>query len=430
MKKQGAKTAMPRLRFLEFRDDRGWITRNLGDVAVFSSGGTPSKAEPDYWNGDIPWISASSMYETSIADSDLKVTSLAIGRGTRLAPKGSLLILVRGSMLFNRVPMGIAAVDVAFNQDVKALSVSSEVDAAFLLNQLLAISPRISINETGIGAGKIETDVLTNLPIFVPGTAEQQKIADCLTSLDEVIAAQGRKVEALKAHKRGLMQQLFPREGETRPRLRFPEFRDAPEWEVEPLAYYVASLDAGVSVNSGDRPAGGDEVGVLKTSCVANGVFDSHENKVVQDLSEIERVKEPVRANTILISRMNTIALVGANAFVEKDAPNLFLPDRLWAAKVTPKGHARFLAYVLGSERGRAALSGLASGSSGTMKNIGKAEVLALQIYAPSLPEQQRIADCLASLDTQITAESNRLAALKTHKQGLMQQLFPAPESI
>ena len=64
-----------------------------------------------------------------------------------------------------------------------------------------------------------------------PTTAEQQKIADCLTSLDEVIAAQGRKVEALKTHKNGLMQQLFPREGETLPRLRFPEFRDAPEWE-------------------------------------------------------------------------------------------------------------------------------------------------------------------------------------------------------
>ena len=61
--------------------------------------------------------------------------------------------------------------------------------------------------------------------------AEQQKIADCLTSLDELIAAHGRKLDALKTHKKGLMQQLFPREGETLPRLRFPEFRDAGEWD-------------------------------------------------------------------------------------------------------------------------------------------------------------------------------------------------------
>ena len=164
---------------------------------------------------------------------------------------------------------------------------------------------------------------------------------------------------------------------------------------------------------------------------MSDGNFDVAENKVVQEPEEIERVKEPVCANTIIISRMNTIALVGANAFVEKDIPNLFLPDRLWAAKSTGRGNMRFLAYVLGSEGGRAALSGLASGSSGTMKNIGKSEVLALQVTAPTIAEQQRIADCLSSIDDLITTQSQKIAALKTHKQGLMQQLFPSmPEGI
>jgi type I restriction enzyme S subunit len=64
----------------------------------------------------------------------------------------------------------------------------------------------------------------------VPGSSEQQKIADCLSSVDELMAAQARKVDALKTHKKGLMQQLFPREGETQPRLRFPEFRKAGGW--------------------------------------------------------------------------------------------------------------------------------------------------------------------------------------------------------
>src|SRR5438045_9410816 len=81
----------------------------------------------------------------------------------------------------------------------------------------------------------ITTGAFMRMPVPTSDPDEQQKIADCLTSLDEVIAAQGRKVEALKAHKKGLMQQLFPREGETLPRLRFPEFRDAPEWEEKKL---------------------------------------------------------------------------------------------------------------------------------------------------------------------------------------------------
>jgi type I restriction enzyme S subunit len=260
--------------------------------------------------------------------------------------------------------------------------------------------------------------------------AEQQKIAECLSSVDELIAAQARKLDALKTHKKGLMQQLFPREGETQPRLRFPEFQNAGEWDESPLSKFILSLDAGVSVNSGDRPANETEFGVLKTSAVTNGVFEPEENKVVFAENEQSRLKEPVCGGTIIISRMNTPALVGANAYVESGHENLFLPDRLWAAKPREGVSMRFLALILGSDKGRAALSKLAKGSSGSMKNITKPEVLAFSVMSPSLPEQQRIADCLTSLDDLIAAQTQKHEALKTHKKGLMQQLFPSPEEV
>ena len=88
----------------------------------------------------------------------------------------------------------------------------------------------------------------------------------------------------------------------------------------------------------------------------------------------------------------------------------------------------KFLAFILGSDKGRAALSKLAKGSSGSMKNISKPEVLAFPVMAPPLPEQHRIATCLSSLDALISLETQKLEALKTHKKGLMQQLFPSPE--
>ena len=200
---------VPRLRFPEFWG-KNTETSSLRSIVRFSSGGTPSKDEASYWNGDIPWISASSMYDENISDSECKVTPLAIGNGTRIAPKGSLLILVRGSMLFNRVPLGIAVTDVAFNQDVKALSVCNSVDASFLLFQLLALSKRIPINETGIGAGKIESNVLAELPIYLPSIIEQKKAAKCLSSLGVIITAQTKKLDTLKTFKQGLMQGLFP----------------------------------------------------------------------------------------------------------------------------------------------------------------------------------------------------------------------------
>ena len=217
------------------------------------------------------------------------------------------------------------------------------------------------------------------------------------------------------------------KEGKTAivPKLRFPEFLDSPAWCVKPLSAFISALDAGVSVNAGDRPAAPTEIGVLKTSCVTNGVFDLSENKVVLDTEEQTRVTECVLGGTIIISRMNTPALVGANAYVESGATNIFLPDRLWAAKPAPDANMRFVAYILGADRGRGALSELAAGSSGSMKNIAKSAVLELLVSAPEPNEQQKIADCLSSLDELIAAQGRKVGSLKTYKRGLMQQLFP-----
>jgi type I restriction enzyme S subunit len=207
----------PRLRFSEFQNAGEWAVRTMGGLASFSSGGTPSKDNPKYWNGSIPWVSASSMYDLVIERADYYVTPLAIGNGTRIAKKGAILILVRGSMLFKRVPICIAGVDVAFNQDVKALDVEASIDTGFLLYQLSAFQARFPINETGIGAGKIELEHLKGFELFIPDTHEQHRIASCLSRLDALITAETQKHEALKSLKKGLMQQLFPSPEEALP---------------------------------------------------------------------------------------------------------------------------------------------------------------------------------------------------------------------
>jgi type I restriction enzyme S subunit len=203
---------VPKSRFLEFRDAGEWEQVKLSDITNFSSGGTPSKDDPEYWGGEVPWISATSMYSTTIEKSGLNITEKAVRDGASIAKKGALLILVRGSMLYNRIPMGIAFIDVAFNQDVKALTLKSNILDYFLLYQLMAAEARLlnAVSATGIGAGKLDTIDLKNFPVLVSSQKEQQKIADCLTSLNDLITAQTQKLAALKNHKKGLMQQLFP----------------------------------------------------------------------------------------------------------------------------------------------------------------------------------------------------------------------------
>ena len=204
---------VPKLRFPEFEDSGEWVEKKFSEIADFASGGTPSKNQAKYWGGGIPWISAASMHDIFIEKSDRYITKLAVDDGARLARKGTLLLLVRGSMLHKRIPVGIAGCDVAFNQDVKALKLKKTISERFLLYLIIANEFRLLdvVTKTGIGAGKLDTSDLKDFRVSIPNKPdEQQKIADCLSSLDELIIAQAQKIEDLKAHKKGLMQQIFP----------------------------------------------------------------------------------------------------------------------------------------------------------------------------------------------------------------------------
>ncbi|MEN4763158.1 restriction endonuclease subunit S [Pantoea agglomerans] len=209
------------------------------------------------------------------------------------------------------------------------------------------------------------------------------------------------------------------------PEIRFKGFSG--EWDKYPLAKFISSLDAGVSVNSGDRPANQNEFGILKTSCVTNGFFEPNENKVVFKTEEISRLKQPVLENTIIISRMNTPALVGANAYVSRGYANYFLPDRLWAAKPTSIGDLKFIAYILGSDKGRLALSNLATGTSGSMKNISKPAVLQLELRAPKETEQTQIGSYFLKLDALINQHQQKHAKLSSIKKAMLGKMFPKP---
>lgn len=413
-KEEASPALVPKLRFPEFRRSEGWKSSVLAAACDMQAGKFVSASNISERNQDglFPCYGGNGLRGYTATHTHNGTYPL-IGRQGALCGN---VRLVSGQ--FHATEHAVVATP------------KQAVDVGWLYYSLDLL--KLNQFATGQAQPGLSVDVLENVVLAIsPLEAEQQKIAECLSSVDELMTAQARKVDALKTHKKGLMQQLFPREGETQPRLRFPEFRDAGEWEESPLSRFILSLDAGVSVNSGDsRPADKTEFGVLKTSAITKGHFDPEENKVVLAESELSRLKEPVTGGTIIMCRKNTPALVGASAYVESSHENLFLPDLLWAAKPREGVSMRFLSCILGSDKGRAALSKLAKGSSASMSNITKPEVLAFSVMAPSAAEQQRIATCLSSLDALIAAETQKLEALKTHKKGLMQQLFPSMEEV
>jgi type I restriction enzyme S subunit len=423
----GESALVPKRRFPEFQDAPAWDSMSLRSASVpVDERVGERKLTPVSISAGIGFVPQAEKFGRDISGNQYQLYTL-VRDGDFVFNKGNSLKFPQGCIYLLQGWGQVAAPNVFIAFRLKDGFSNGFFQNCFEQNQHgRQLKKHITSGARSNGLLNISKETFFNIEIPTPGLPEQQEIADCLASADALIEAQGRKVEALKAHKKGLMQQLFPQEGETQPRLRFPEFKGTGEWKEAPLSKLVSALDAGVSVNSGDRPAMIHEFGILKTSAVTNGIFELSENKVVFDEEEIKRVKESVRADTVIISRMNTPALVGANAYVKDDFPNIFLPDRLWAAKPRPGAHMRFVAIVLGSDIGRAKLSNLAGGSSGSMKNISKPSVLKLLVIAPSLPEQKRIADCFTSLDDIIAAESQKLDTLKTHKKGLMQQLFPS----
>lgn len=191
----------------------GWSVTNLGSITKWLSGGTPRKDVLEYWGGDIPWISANSMHSTRLADSELKITHLGLAAGSRIAPKDSILLLVRGGALHNRLPIGIATHDVAFNQDVKALAADKgKINPWYLLYWLMSQERFLlgSVVEfTGIGAGKLDTARMQALEVILPPLSEQENILEIIKAVDDKIVLLRETNTTLEAIAQALFKSWF-----------------------------------------------------------------------------------------------------------------------------------------------------------------------------------------------------------------------------
>ena len=196
------------------------------------------------------------------------------------------------------------------------------------------------------------------------------------------------------------------------------------DWKHAPVRELLAGITTGVSVNSESRPRQPGELGVLKTSAVTYGVFRPDENKVVVG-DELHRVRERPKAGCVLISRMNTPNLVGASAYVDRDWSDLVLPDRIWQLQPKPDAtDGRWLAHFLSAGNIRRSLSELASGTSGSMKNLSQEKFMGLRVVVPPLGEQRKIATILSAVDEAIEATQAVIDQLQVVKKAMMAELF------
>lgn len=258
------------------------------------------------------------------------------------------------------------------------------------------------------------------IKVRVPSKSAQRRSTRVLATWDRAIRVTTSLAENADRHCEALTEALVTR---------FTRDHLPAGWQLVQLMDVIELPEAGVSVNSMDCPAREGEYGVLKTSAVTSGVFEPGENKLIRP-DEFHRAAVNPQLDRIIVSRINTPQLVGASAYVERDHPNLFLPDRLW--QLHPKSDSvdmRWLAIWLAMKSTRARLSTLATGSSGSMKNISKDQLLSLELVMPPLERQKHIAAEITACRK--AAKNLRLQAerLSRERSALMQRLLWAGPS-
>ena len=346
---------------------------SLGQTGLFrvESGGTPKSNVDEYWGGKIPWATLvdlpatdfiSQIFSTqrTISDKGLRASS------AKLIPVNSVIVSTRatiGRIAINRVP-------IATNQGFKNVIIedATRVVPEYVALALTKIVPTMKLLATGGTFAEISRSKFCELKIPLPPLEVQKEIVAEIEGYQKVIDGARAVVDNYRPH-----------------------IPIRPEWPMVELGEIIDELESGVSVNSTNRPTIEGEFGILKTSCVTSGVFDPNEHKTVLP-EEHARLRCPVRGNTIIISRMNTEALVGANAFVPQDYPNLFLPDRLWQTVISRADvEVQYVQTVVTSKECRDKISALCGGTSGSMKNISKPQLLSLRIPLPPLEVQKEI---------------------------------------
>lgn len=413
---------VPELRFPEFQNAEKWDVRKLNDLAalITERAGAKSYTLMSITAG-LGLVSQFDKFGREIAGNSYK-NYYVIRKGdfaynkssTKQHPEGQIGILENQN--HGAVPNSIFT---CFRVNENYVSPSflkyqfSDNVHGKWLRKFIAVGARAN------GALNVDSKDLLTLPIVFPTLAEQQKIADCLSSLDDLITTQAQKIETLEAHKKGLMQQLFPAEGETLPRLRFPEFASLPHWEKKRLSELTTYVDyRGKGPNKS-----GSGIFLVTAKNIKRGYIDyqaSKEYVPTDELDEVMRKGKP-RIGDVLLT---TEAPLGNVAQIDNE--NIALAQRVIKFRGNHLLENSFLKHYMLSNAFQSVLSRKAIGSA--VLGIQGKVLHQLPINIPEKSEQQKIATSLSSLDDLITANNQKLAALKVHKKGLMQGLFPTAE--
>lgn len=422
MTSKARRALVPALRFPEFLDAGEWEEKSLSALGQTISG-LSGKSADDFGSGS-PFVTYKQVFDNAWIDFT-KCGRVRIASGERQNE------LHHGDILFttsSETPEEVGYASVVLSSPSEPVYLNSFC-FSFRPDCLQTIVPEfarylfhspiyrksITVLAQGSTRFNISKNAFLKLILPIPIKQEQQKIADCLSSVDELITLEARKIDALKAHKKGLMQHLFPAEDETLPKLRFPEFQDAGEWEEKVLGE-IGKIVTGKTPSTTDKSLWGGEIQFVTPTDMTEEKYQTKTQRTVVNSPSLA-ILPPKTVMFTCIASIGKMAL-SVLPCVTNQQINSVLPN---------KGFENEFVYYALLKASSQIKSKLAST---TLPIINKTEFSQIPIFIASKDEQRKIADCLSSIDDLITLEAQKLNALKAHKKGLLQQLFPSLDEV
>lgn len=407
------KKYIPELRFPEFQNDGEWNSDTMENIFEIRNGYTPSKSNPEYWEGGtIPWFRMEDIRTNGhvLSDSIQHITPLGV-KGSGLFPAYSIIVATTATIGEHALIIVDSLANQRFTFLTKRKSFEDKLDMLYFHYYMFIIDEWCKKNTNAGGLLSVNMDSFKKLTIpYPPSLSEQRKIAECFVSFDKQIDSTKDKLKQLKEHKKGLMQRLFPIMGKTIPELRFPEFQIDGEWNYENGDVLYDSI-----VNKKHK----SDLPILAIT-QENGAIprDEINYRVVVEDKSIEGYKV-VEIGDFIISLRSFQGGIEYSRYKGLCSP-AYIVLRKRHGKICDDFYLHYFKsfqYIQALNRN---LEGIRDG-----KMVSYKQFADIKLPYPCYEEQCKIAKALSSIDDVIQTHIEKISALELHKKGLMQQLFP-----
>lgn len=403
----------PRVRFKGYTDD--WEQRKLGEVADIVGGGTPSTSIDSYWNGDVDWYAPAEIgTQRYVTGSQKKITELGLKKSSaRILPVGTVLFTSRAGI----GNTAILAKEGSTNQGFQSIIPhETELDSYFIF------SKTDELKQYGLksGAGSTFVEVsgkqMAKMNLFIPNLKEQQKIGQFFKQLDDTIALHQRKLELLKEQKKGFLQKMFPKNGQTVPEIRFKGFTD--DWKQCKLSD-VSNHRGGTAIEKYF-----DTNGPYKVISIGSYGIDS--KYVEQNIRAVSnaitdgRLVRSGELTMVLNDKTSNGTIIGRSLLISTD--NEYVINQRTEIISPKENFDSNFAYILLNGPFREKVKRIVQG--GTQIYVNYSTVENLQFDMPELDEQQKIGQFFKQLDDTIALHQRKLDTLKQTKQAFLQKMF------